>query len=126
MLSFLTQLHLLVTRLITLITSQSQAETFLSSKSCRLSEEKILSRASFTSSAFSLISTHMLASMKDRLSRAKICHECEFYNKFTKQCKQCGCLINLKISFSQSTCPINKWTPVKSNNHSNIFKNFIS
>ena len=126
MFSFLIQLHLLVTRLITLIISQSQVETFLSSKSCRLSEEKILSRASFTSSAFSLISTRMLASIKNRLSRAKICHECEYYTRFTKQCKECGCLINLKISFSQTSCPVGKWKSVESNSQDNIIKNFIS
>jgi len=108
-----------------LITLQSQAETFLSS-SPRLSEEKKLSRASFTSSAFSLINISMLASMKDRLSRAKICHECEFYTRFTKQCKECGCLINLKISFSQTSCPVGKWKSVENSSQINIIKNFIS
>ena len=108
-----------------LITLQSQAVTFLSS-SPRLSEEKKLSRARFTSSAFSLINISMLASMKDRLSRAKICHECEFYTRFTKQCKECGCLINLKISFSQTSCPVGKWKSVENGSQTNLIKNFIS
>jgi hypothetical protein len=63
--------------------------------------------------------------MTDRLSRAKHCHNCEFYTRFTKQCKKCGCLVALKISFSESSCPINKWNAVRNITQEDIVKNQI-
>lgn len=54
----------------------------------------------------------MLASMKDRLERVAICQACEQYRKPTKQCKECGCLVSLKVSWADTACPLGKWSEV--------------
>jgi hypothetical protein len=55
----------------------------------------------------------MLASVKDRLKRAEICHACDHYRRSTKQCTICGCLISLKISWANTRCPADKWLEVE-------------
>jgi hypothetical protein len=55
----------------------------------------------------------MLASIKDRLKRAEICHACEYYRRATRQCKQCGCIVNFKVMLSDTRCPLDKWLEVK-------------
>lgn len=54
----------------------------------------------------------MLASMKDRMDRVAICQVCDEYRRATKQCKKCGCLVNLKISWADTACPLGKWSEV--------------
>jgi hypothetical protein len=39
--------------------------------------------------------------------RIKICKECKYYKMFV--CGQCGCFMPVKVSFKNSTCPLNKW-----------------
>jgi hypothetical protein len=51
----------------------------------------------------------MFTDMKTRLERAGHCQRCEFYRRATKQCSQCGCLINLKVTLAKEACPIEKW-----------------
>ena len=62
------------------------------------------------------MSTAILASMKDRLKRAELCHSCEHYRRVTRQCRKCGCIINLKVMIANSVCPIGKWNEVKPGN----------
>lgn len=42
-------------------------------------------------------------------ARMDICNDCPFLFKLSKQCRKCGCLMNLKTQLPHSTCPINKW-----------------
>lgn len=42
----------------------------------------------------------------DRLS---ICKECPELIQMTKQCKKCGCFMELKVKLEEATCPLNKW-----------------
>jgi hypothetical protein len=51
----------------------------------------------------------MFTSMEIRLERAGICQSCEHYKRSTKQCKECGCLVNLKVTLADTACPIGKW-----------------
>jgi len=55
----------------------------------------------------------MLASMKDRLKRAEHCHRCEHYRRVTRQCRQCGCVVNFKVMLADSECPLGKWGKVE-------------
>ena len=55
----------------------------------------------------------MLAGINDRLKRAELCHACEYYRRVTKQCKQCGCLVNFKVMLAETSCPIGKWAEVR-------------
>lgn len=41
--------------------------------------------------------------------RLDICNGCEKFIKITKQCKECGCIMPLKVKLKDSTCPLNKW-----------------
>lgn len=42
-------------------------------------------------------------------SRISICKSCPEFVNITKQCKQCGCVMPLKVKLSEATCPLNKW-----------------
>lgn len=41
--------------------------------------------------------------------RLNICNKCENYNTTTKICKICKCLMPVKTSFSNFSCPDKKW-----------------
>lgn len=41
--------------------------------------------------------------------RYEICKACPELIKLTKQCKKCGCLMNLKVKLAPAECPIGKW-----------------
>lgn len=47
--------------------------------------------------------------------RLEICKECPRLIKFTNQCKECGCLMNLKVKLADASCPLGKWNKVNSN-----------
>lgn len=51
----------------------------------------------------------MFTSMQIRLERAGHCQKCEYYRRSTKQCTQCGCLVNLKVIVANEECPIGTW-----------------
>lgn len=42
--------------------------------------------------------------------RLATCGDCEHFNKPTKQCKLCGCFMELKTSYSNMKCPKGYWT----------------
>lgn len=41
--------------------------------------------------------------------RIQICNSCDRLFKPTRNCKLCGCFIDLKVKSKLSSCPINKW-----------------
>lgn len=41
--------------------------------------------------------------------RMEICRNCEHYIKMTHQCKECGCIMNLKTKLLHADCPLRKW-----------------
>jgi hypothetical protein len=41
--------------------------------------------------------------------RFSICEECPRLIKSTKQCKECGCFMKLKVKVQSAACPIGKW-----------------
>jgi len=65
----------------------------------------------------------MLTDMKTRLERATICQACEHYRRSIKQCTECGCLVNFKVIFAASSCPIGKWKESKISNPLNDILN---
>lgn len=44
--------------------------------------------------------------------RMSICLECPFLIKATKQCKKCGCFMEMKTKLADATCPERKWDAV--------------
>jgi hypothetical protein len=37
------------------------------------------------------------------------CKVCENFSKITTMCKECHCIMKLKVTFEDSKCPIGKW-----------------
>lgn len=58
----------------------------------------------------------MFTNMQTRLERAGHCQKCEYYIRPTKQCRQCGCLVNLKVTIANESCPIGKWNKAEPGN----------
>jgi hypothetical protein len=42
-------------------------------------------------------------------ARYSICDACPSLIKATKQCKECGCFMKLKVKLAAATCPLGKW-----------------
>ena len=42
-------------------------------------------------------------------NRYKICLDCPELISLTKQCKQCGCFMALKVKLQEASCPLQKW-----------------
>jgi len=42
-------------------------------------------------------------------TRMSLCMDCPELIKATKQCKQCGCFMNMKVKLENAKCPIGKW-----------------
>jgi hypothetical protein len=45
--------------------------------------------------------------------RLAICKECPSYIGATHQCKECGCIMNLKAKLPNAECPLGKWGQVR-------------
>lgn len=45
--------------------------------------------------------------------RFEICKACPELIQATHQCKECGCMMNLKTKLPNASCPLNKWGQVK-------------
>ena len=56
---------------------------------------------------------NLVMSIQDRQKRSKkrlnICKACEKYDSLFGRCKECGCFMILKVKFSKTKCPLNKW-----------------
>jgi hypothetical protein len=48
--------------------------------------------------------------LDDASARARfdICKQCPFL-KDSKQCRKCGCFMNIKVKVKGASCPIGKW-----------------
>jgi hypothetical protein len=42
--------------------------------------------------------------------RFSICKACPELVKLTKQCKKCGCFMNVKTKLEAAKCPLGKWS----------------
>ena len=46
-----------------------------------------------------------------QIKRLNVCHDCEFFNIYTKRCKKCGCFMHLKTKLNIK-CPIGRYDAV--------------
>jgi hypothetical protein len=44
-----------------------------------------------------------------QMSRIQQCIDCDKYLKMTSQCKECLCIMPLKVKLLNSKCPLGKW-----------------
>ena len=42
-------------------------------------------------------------------ARLEICKTCPALNKYTMQCRKCGCFMKLKTTLQNASCPLGKW-----------------
>jgi hypothetical protein len=42
-------------------------------------------------------------------ARLNTCINCDRLIQLTKQCKECGCIMAIKVKLKNATCPLNKW-----------------
>lgn len=49
------------------------------------------------------------ASVELEESRYAICKGCDRLTKTTKQCRECGCFMKLKVKLVDAVCPLGKW-----------------
>ena len=49
------------------------------------------------------------ASEEEAKKRYDICDWCPEFISLSKQCKQCGCFMNLKVKLQEAVCPLGKW-----------------
>lgn len=52
-----------------------------------------------------------LAEDEDREARYAICKSCENFTSF-KTCKECNCVMPVKVCWADSECPIGKWSKI--------------
>jgi len=41
--------------------------------------------------------------------RFNVCLDCDRLVKTTKQCKECGCFMAIKVKLLEAKCPLSKW-----------------
>jgi hypothetical protein len=46
---------------------------------------------------------------KEYQKRLDICLGCDRLIKSTKQCRECGCFMNIKTQLPHASCPLGKW-----------------
>lgn len=51
----------------------------------------------------------VIASQEVQQQRREVCYACEYYDAEQHRCKDCGCMLSVKISMSANSCPKNKW-----------------
>lgn len=49
------------------------------------------------------------ATEEEEKARFQICLECPSLIQLTKQCKKCGCFMQVKSKLKDAKCPIGKW-----------------
>jgi hypothetical protein len=49
------------------------------------------------------------AEEQEAIDRYAICLECPSLLGATKQCKECGCFMAVKVKLKNATCPLGKW-----------------
>lgn len=61
--------------------------------------------------AIGILKGQLPAAAKDDLAkeRMKLCTQCEYFTKLSRQCKLCGCFLDMKTKLLDADCPIEKW-----------------
>ena len=41
--------------------------------------------------------------------RLKVCDQCEYFARLSRQCRLCGCFMDVKTKLAEAECPMQKW-----------------
>lgn len=64
---------------------------------------------SFEESDFVDLNNADAAPVHFAMERWNICMACDRLIKATRQCKECGCFMKIKVRLKGSSCPLDKW-----------------
>lgn len=61
--------------------------------------------------AVKLLKGELLPMSSDELSaeRLKICEKCPEFARLSRQCRNCGCFLDLKTKLLEASCPLHHW-----------------
>lgn len=51
-------------------------------------------------------------SVEIKNARISLCESCPEFLGLTRQCRVCGCFMDLKTQLPHADCPVGKWSPV--------------
>ena len=60
--------------------------------------------------------TTFFLTKEEAQKRYDICKECDRFIPLTAQCKECGCIMKLKVKMRNSKCPLDKWKELNTTN----------
>ena len=66
-------------------------------------------RKKLSATPLGLVDRGSYTSEYESQSRLDMCNECDSLIKLTKQCKECGCFMPLKVKLKNARCPLSKW-----------------
>lgn len=66
-------------------------------------------RKKLSATPFGLVDKDSYTTEEQAQERLDICNGCDRFIHLTKQCKECGCFMNLKTKLKNTKCPLNKW-----------------
>jgi hypothetical protein len=51
-----------------------------------------------------------------KAERLSFCEGCEFFLGLSRNCRHCGCFMDLKTALPHASCPVGKWPAVADTN----------
>lgn len=66
-------------------------------------------RKKLSATPLGLVDRGSYTSEDESQSRLDMCNDCDSLIKLTKQCKECGCFMPLKVKLKNARCPLSKW-----------------
>lgn len=66
-------------------------------------------RKKLSATPLGLVDRGSYTSEDESQSRLDMCNGCDSLIKLTKQCKECGCFMPLKVKLKNARCPLSKW-----------------
>jgi hypothetical protein len=72
--------------------------------------QKFLEKRNNPVTPFDLLHSENYLKNKEEIDkRLNICKGCDHFIKYTTQCTECKCIMNLKTRLTGASCPIGKW-----------------
>jgi hypothetical protein len=72
-------------------------------------KEAFINRKKELTDKFISIAKDITVSNEEYTDRINLCQNCDNYIRLTHQCRECGCIMNVKARLSAASCPIKKW-----------------
>lgn len=74
-----------------------------------MSLEKLRTKIEKINKSFERSLPEIVVDVSIRTERLSICESCEKFNPKIRNCRMCGCFMDLKTWLPKQKCPMNKW-----------------